>query len=116
DANPGSNSNSIAGSLLGDNSSAACARARYSASFPGLEDARKSLTGAGTEFHRQQRSLFVRKPSNSRRGEREQVLHFAAAEWPTLRRRLNLYKMSAAGHHHVHVHFRASIFFISKVE
>src|SRR5436305_1607161 len=104
DSNRGSSSNEIAESP-DNNRSAVRTSARYSASFPGLDEARKSLTGARTEFHGQHRALLVGKPPNARRGQRQQVLHLASGERPAFRGRLNLHKVSAAGHDHVHVHF-----------
>ena len=96
--------------------SAPRASARNSPSFPGLEDARYNLTGARTEFHGQYGSLLIRQPPNPCRRERQQILHLAAIKRPPFRRRLNFHEVPAAGHHHVHVHFRARIFFIRQVE
>ena len=49
---------------------ATSARTPYSFSFPGFEEARNNLTGAGTEFHGQYSALFIGEPADSRGRER----------------------------------------------
>jgi len=51
--------------------------------------------------------LFIRQAANPCGGERQQILHLASGKRASLRRRLNFDKMPVAGHHYVHIHFRA---------
>src|SRR6202035_5220826 len=93
-----------------------CARTRYSSSFPGLDDTRYSLTGARTEFQREDGALLFGEAPDAGGGQREEILHLAPGKRTALGGGLNFHEVPASGHDHVHIHFRARVFFVGKIE
>src|SRR5581483_2012907 len=96
-------------------SSSQALRANYAAGGA-LRKRGTALSSARQILRRQYRSLRIRNSSDSRRGQRQQVLHFATRKRPPFRRRLNLDKIAAAGHNHVHVHFRPRVLFVGQIK
>ena len=49
-------------------------------------------------------------------GKIQQLIEFAGRKWPAFRSSLHFDETAPAGHNHVHIYFRAGIFFVAQIE